>query len=362
MKMKSVLQWVTACLLIFSAIGASAAIPCGGKLKNVKIFATSPTSARVTFDAAFPDHGLAYTYADYILEVTTFVTGPHGGSNSQIRRITSKPICYSKIGCLVPPTFGLVCQIQGGCSGNGWAFDYTNLTPNSRYVVTLDKHCGVPNFFSPGSEQMSYAHYFQAEFWTPPVPPPPSCSLPQPAVTTPLVGATSGTVCWKAVPGASAYSFGAKTLGGGWQWARLPGSQTCAGTASLSPNTMYVMTVKSVCANGLEGKWGDVTFFATSPTVPSGLHINARIRATTGLTYVSATWNSVPNAKYRFAIRERRSNGSYGPWSIVVIPTNFISSHYVKHNVVYQIKVASISLIREDAQESAYSPIVEFTG
>lgn len=357
---------ISSCFLAFAGVLTSApalaVIPCGGLIRNINLVATSPTTARVTFDAGFPEYGL-YGTSDYFLQVDADIYeawSPYRmATPTQQRWIYSQPACYSRLGCLVPISYGRVCATQGGCSGSGWSFEFKNLAPNSRYNLTLLKSCGIPMGIDA---YVAYANMPILSFTTPPVPPPPSCSLPQPTVQNPVVGATSSSVCWNAVPGAASYSVGLKAFdAASWQFGRVPSSQRCI-SASLPQNTAYLLSVKSVCANGIEGKWGNVTYFATFPSVPTGLRLTARVRSTNGLSYVKAQWNAVPNAKYRFIIRERLPNGSFGPWSQAVTSANYISSESIKQNVVYQIAVSAVSLIRADAMYSSYSAVVQFTG
>jgi Metallo-peptidase family M12/Secretion system C-terminal sorting domain/Fibronectin type III domain len=182
------------------------------------------------------------------------------------------------------------------------------------------------------------------------------CGTPTGLVVSGTPTATTASVSWGAVTGASSYLYHYRTGTGAWS-ADVATTGTIANLTNLTGNTSYEVQVKSVCSNGSTACPYSASVSVTTATVavtccgtPSVFTQNI------GSTTATIGWTAISGAtSYKFRYRI----GATGTWVALTPTTNSVVLSPLTASTTYQYEVQSVC--SNGATTCPYSTTRSFT-
>ncbi|MEN9611649.1 MAG: hypothetical protein RLZZ628_2463 [Bacteroidota bacterium] len=182
------------------------------------------------------------------------------------------------------------------------------------------------------------------------------CGTPTGLAVSGTPTATTASVLWGAVSGATSYLYHYRTGTGAWS-ADIPTTGTVANLTNLIASTSYEVQVKSVCSNGSTLCPYSASFFVTTATAAATCCGTPSVfTETIGTATATIGWTAITGAtSYNVHYRV----GLTGAWVPLTTPTNSIVLSSLTAGTTYQYEVQSVC--SNGATNCPYSTTRPFT-
>jgi hypothetical protein len=164
------------------------------------------------------------------------------------------------------------------------------------------------------------------------------CNVPT-GLSANNVSATSATISWNAVSGATGYSLELATASNTTAWTIVTTSNTTYNWTNLQPNMAYLIRIKTICSNSAVSAYSSTVNFNTSSSngcnMPTGLTAN-NVTGTTAFV----TWNTVGGAINYSLDYAAVNNPNY--WITSTPNTNSFTLYNLQRNTQYQMRIKTV--------------------